>query len=116
VANAALTGTAIAVKGIIDVTGAATKTDVSRADQALEATGNLGGLAATAASRGNLKVGEAASTVTSVGALAANPMEAGRNIATAVEAGRTAFSAVSLARSIVNAARTEIEQLPPLLF
>ena len=114
-ANALLTGTALTVKGTVDVAGASTKTDVAKGDQALEATGNIGGLAVTAAG-GGLKAGRAAATLTSVGALAASPMEAGRNVATAVEAGRTAFSAVNLARSIVNAAHTEVEQLPPLLF
>ena len=55
-------GTATAVSGTADVLGAATKTDVSKGQEVLEATGNLPGLVTTVATGGNLKAGQTAGT------------------------------------------------------
>ncbi|MGA9132307.1 MAG: hypothetical protein WB384_09915 [Candidatus Sulfotelmatobacter sp.] len=58
VASAVIGGSATTVSGVADVAGAATKTDVHEAQEVLDATGNLPGLAVTAASGGNLKAGQ----------------------------------------------------------
>jgi hypothetical protein len=92
VASAALGGASTAVSGVADVAGAATHTDVSKAQDALDATGNLGGLVVTAASGGNFKAGQTAATMTEVATLAVSPKDAFRNTATVVDAARTVFS------------------------
>jgi RHS repeat-associated protein len=102
--SAALSGTTTAMSGLTDVTGAVTKTDVSGAQQALSATGNLGGLVTTAATGGNLKAGEAAATITDAASLVGNPREATKNLATGVDAVRTAGSTYDLVGSAVSSA------------
>lgn len=56
--------------GLVNPLGAAANQDVARATEVLRANGNLGGLAATAATGGDLQAGQAAPTVTNVLALA----------------------------------------------
>jgi hypothetical protein len=80
----------------MDIAGAATRTDVSKGQDVLDATSNLPGLAVTAATGGNLNAGKAAATISDAATLAASPREAMRNIATAADAGRTAVSASQL--------------------
>jgi succinyl-CoA synthetase beta subunit len=81
--------------GVTDVAGAATKTDVHEAQEALDATSNLPGLAVTAAG-GNLKAGQTAATITDVASLAVNPKDAMRNTATVLDAGKTVVGAYQL--------------------
>jgi hypothetical protein len=60
VGSALLTGTTVGVSGVADVAGAATKTNVNEATEALEATSNFPGLVTTVATGGNLKAGQTA--------------------------------------------------------
>ena len=101
--SAALGGTTTAVSGAIDVLGAATKTDVSKGQEALEATGNLPGLVTTVATGGNLKAGKVAGTLGDAASLAAKPKDAMKNAATFVDAVRTVMGATSLLRQVMSA-------------
>jgi RHS repeat-associated protein len=100
--SAVLGGTVTTVSGVADVAGAATKTDVHEAQEALDATSNAAGLVVTAATGGNMKAGQTAATVGEMASLAMSPKEATKNVATAVDAGRTVFSAGSLLKSAWN--------------
>ena len=100
--SAVLGGTVTTVSGVADVAGAATKTDVHEAQEALDATSNAAGLVVTAATGGNMKAGQTAATVGDMASLAMSPKEATKNVATAVDAGRTVFSAGSLLKSAWN--------------
>ena len=101
--SAAIGGTATAVSGTADVLGAATKTDVSKGQEALEATGNLPGLVTTVATGGNLKAGQVASTLGDVASLAAAPKDAMKNAATFADAVRTGMGATSLLGQVMSA-------------
>ncbi len=98
--SAVLGGTTTAVSGTVDVIGAATKTDVSKGQEALEATGNLPGLVTTAATGGNLTAGKAAGTLGDVASLAMSPKEAVKNMFTAADAVRTLMGAKDLATGV----------------
>lgn len=104
--SAVIGGTATAVSGTADVLGAATKTDVSKGQEALEATGNLPGLVTTVATGGNLKAGQTAGTLGDMASLAASPKEAVKNVATFADAVRTLMGAKDLATSVWNSAKS----------
>ena len=73
--------------------------DAKPSEQVLQATSNLGGLAATAASGGNINVGKAAAAATSVATLAANPRGATQNVFTLARAANTLNNAVNTMKS-----------------
>jgi hypothetical protein len=106
--SAVMGGTATAVSGTVDVLGAATKTDVSKGQEALEATGNLPGLVATVATGGNLKAGQTAGTLGDIASLTASPKEAVKNVATTVDAVRTLMGAKDLAASVWNSVKSYV--------
>ncbi|MFZ5983095.1 MAG: RHS repeat-associated core domain-containing protein [Acidobacteriota bacterium] len=106
--SAVMGGTATAVSGTAEILGEATNTDVSAAAEALEASGNLGGLLSTAASGGDLEKGKAGATVTDVASLAASPKDATKNAATLVDAGRTLAEATKLVRGWIQDVRRTV--------
>ena len=99
--SATLGGTVTTVSGVTDVLGATTHTDVSKAQEALDATSNLPGLAVSAAG-GNLKAGQTVATISDTAQLAISPRDATKNLATTVDAGRTVFSAGGMLKSAWN--------------
>lgn len=111
--SAVIGGTATAVSGTADVLGVSTKTDVSKAQGALEATGNLPGLVTTVATGGNLKAGQTAGTLGDIASLAANPKEAVKNWATAADAVRTLMGAKDLVTSLLHQAPCNCESVAP---
>jgi len=106
--SAVMGGTATAVSGTADVLGATTKTDVSKAQEALEATGNLPGLVTTVATGGNLKAGQTAGTLGDIASLAVSPKEAVKNVATAADSVRTLMGAKDLATSVWNSVKSYV--------
>jgi RHS repeat-associated protein len=104
VASAGIGGAATFVSGTVDVAGAASNTDVSEAQEVLEATGNLPGLVVTDATGGNLKAGQTAATISDAASLALSPKDATKNVFTAVDAGRTLESTWSTLNNAVSRA------------
>jgi RHS repeat-associated protein len=102
IANSGLIGVSTATMGITDMAGTATNTDTSKADRALQATGNLGGLAVTSATLGNMKAGQGAATLTNAASLAVSPRDALRNPATVADAARTVAATSSLIQQSLN--------------
>ena len=105
--SAVLGGTVTTVSGVTDVLGATTHTDVSKAQEALDATSNLPGLAVSAAG-GNLKAGQTVATISDTAQLALSPREAVKNPATTVDAVRTVMGAKDLASSVWNTVKSYV--------
>ena len=110
-ANGILTASAALALGTANTVGAAANQDVSRATEVLTATGNLGGLAATAATGGDLQAGQAAATVTSAVALAQAPQAAGANPGTAADALNTVSNTITLGSTLVDSVTSAIRGL-----
>ena len=120
VASAALGGAVTEVSGTMDVAGAAANVDVSKGQEFLDATGNFAGLSATAVSGGNLKVGQATTTISDVVTLGTSPREAYRNAATLADSARTIMGTGELIRSqwsnIKSAISSELQAFRPIFF
>ncbi len=101
-ASVTLGGTSTVVNGATEILGAATQTDVREAQDVLNSTSNLPGLAVTAASGGNLKAGEVAATVANAASLAINPTAAVKNPATAVDAATTVKDTAGLLQNVMS--------------
>lgn len=111
VANGVVVSAASFAAGTANTAGALTNTDVSQATEVLSATSNLGGLATTAATGGNLEAGQTAATITNVVALAQAPLEAATNPGTAVDAVQTVSEGIDLGDRVADAAASALRVL-----
>ena len=91
------------VSGVTDLAGAATKTDVQGAQNALDSVSNVPALVTTAAT-GNPTAGAAVGTLSDAAQLGAKPQEALKNPATMADAAKTVSGTVDLGRSAAGAA------------
>jgi hypothetical protein len=105
--SATLGGTVTTVSGVTDVLGATTHTDVSKAQEALDATSNLPGLAVSAAG-GNLKAGQTVAAISDTAQLAVSPREAVKNVATTADSVRTLMGAKDLVTGAWNSVKSYI--------
>jgi RHS repeat-associated protein len=102
---------AMGVSGVTDIAGAATKTDVSEANKALEAVSNPAGQIVTAATGGNLEAGAKAAAVGDALVGAANLKSDVKEIAGLVKAGGAAndvkatVKAANIGQTAVNTAQ-----------
>jgi len=101
---------AMGVSGVADIAGAATKTDVSQANKALDAVSNPAGLLVTAATGGDLKKGATAAAVGDLLVGGANLKSDAKEIAGLVRAGgsandvKAAVKAGNIGQTAVNTA------------
>jgi len=111
--NATLGGVATGVSGVAQIAGAATNTDTSEAQKVLSAVSTGPGLVATAASGGNLEVGEKVSTVTNAATLVANPKDAVASVPNAIDAAKTVKENTSLLKETAETVKNWINPPPP---
>lgn len=111
VANGVVVSATSFAVGTANTAGALTNTDVSQATEVLSATSNLGGLATTAATGGNLEAGQTAATITNVAVLAQAPLEAAANPGTAVDAVQTVSEGINLGDRVADAAASALRGL-----
>lgn len=111
VANGVVVSAASFAAGTANTAGALTNTDVSQATEVLSATSNLGGLATTAATGGNLEAGQTAATVTNAVALGMEPQAALANPGTAVDAVQTVLEGGTLSERVTTAVTSAVRGL-----
>jgi RHS repeat-associated protein len=101
----AQSSTALFVKGVADIMGGATNTDVSAGKQALDAVANPGGLATSIVTGGDLQAGATASAITDLAAAGAGASSL--STGTAAESG---LNIATTAATTVNATSTLVSQ------
>lgn len=108
VANGVVVSATSFAAGTANTAWVLTNTDVSQATEGLSATSNLGGLAATAATGGNLEAGQTAATVTNAVALGMEPQAALANPGTAVDAAQTVRQVGTLSERVLSAVASAV--------